>query len=270
MAQQRPRSPARARSIVRVAIVIVAAMMLAGCMTSEAASSQTAPAVSGPIAFCGIDNFAWTIDNGLARSAQPPAAAWQCLKQRGFTTIVRQNIEGGDSAEREAVQQAGMQYLGQYQIVDQTAYSPTQLSDLLNDVVARLTRGERILVHDAGGRGRMGFWEATFLIWDGWSSREAIDRYIAFGWKIDCSKGGNGQMQGINEIAATLEQPTYYPAEDQYGTPWNDCPRPQYMSGWDYGSVRWPAGGGQLWSKTGRTPAPNVQRRAYLALALRA
>jgi hypothetical protein len=258
------------RASLRVAALIVAATLLPGCMTSRAASSQDEPAVSGPIAFCGIDNFAWTVDGALARSAQPPAAAWSCLKQRGLTTIVRQNIEGGDSAERQAVQQAGMIYLGQYQIVDQTAYSPAQLSDLLNDIVTRITRGERILVHDAGGRGRMGFWEAAFLLWDGWSSRDAIDRYIQFGWKIECAKGGNGQMQGINEIAAALGQPAYYPAEDAYGTPWNNCPRPQYMSGWDYREVRWPAGGGQLWSKRGLTPAPTVRPRAYLALAWRA
>jgi hypothetical protein len=192
-----------------------------------------------PIDFCGIANFAWTIDGALARSAQPPHAAWLCLREQGFTTIIRQNIEG-NQGEQSAVEQAGMQYVGSYTIPDQTAYAPAMLQAMIHDVVARLGHGERILVHDSGGRGRMGFWEATFLMWDGWSLRETIDRNIAFGWKIECAKGGNGQMQGLNEIAAAFEQPPYYPAEDSYGTAWKNCPRPTYMADWDYGTIRWP------------------------------
>jgi hypothetical protein len=200
--------------------------------------------------FCGVDNFAWTIPNRLARSAQPPEDAWRCLSERGVTTVMRQNLEDGDVEERRAVEAAGMEYVGIYQIPDQTAYAPDLLGAMLADVGSRLTKGERILVHDAGGRGRMGFWEAAFLMWDGWSSTDAIDRYVAFGWKVDCEKGGNGQMQAINEIAVALGQPPYYPPRDSYGTHWQACPRPAYMDGWSYTELRLPPGGGR-WSRSG-------------------
>ncbi|MBI2940345.1 MAG: hypothetical protein HYY04_07875 [Chloroflexi bacterium] len=208
----------------------------------------------GVIRFCGVSSFAWTIEKALARSAQPPADAWSCLKSEGFTTIVRQNIESDDGGEKAAVEAAGMTYIGRYRIRDQTAYSPEMIETMMNDIVARLRRGERILVHDLGGRGRMGFWEAAFLMWAGWPSRDAIDRYVEFGWKIDCTKGGNGQMQGINEIAATLAQPSYYPRVDSYGTSWENCPRPAYMDGWDYGAIVWPVARNMM-----ATPQDNYQ-----------
>jgi protein-tyrosine phosphatase len=204
-----------------------------------------------PIEFCGIPNFAWTIRNGLARSAQPSITAWKCLRDNRFTTIIRQNIENGDLGEKSLVYSLGMEYISTYQILDDTAYSPEILEAMIKDIVVRLKRGERILVHDSGGRGRMGFWEATFMMWDGWSSKDAIDRYIKFGWKIGCDDAGNGQMQGINEIAQALGQTTYYPAQDVFGTLWRNCPRPNYMSGWDYKSIQWPAGGGAHWTKDG-------------------
>lgn len=232
-------------------------LVLAGCSfpippVPPEAAAPLPP--GGPGTLCGTPNFAWTIANALARSAQPPAAAWTCLHAEGLTTIIRQNVEEDDGSEQRGVEAAGMQYIGDYRIPDQTAYSPAQLETLMQDVVTRLEHGERILVHDAGGRGRMGFWEATFLLWDGWSAREAIERYLAFGWKIDCDKGGNGQMQGINELAAAFGQPPYYPAQDIYGTVWNNCPRPGYMAGWDYHTIRWPPGGGGRWSKIGAVP----------------
>jgi hypothetical protein len=224
---------------------------------SGGSSSDTFP-YTDVIAFCGIDNFAWTIGNALARSAQPGSGeAFECLRAAGFTTIIKQNTDDtfwASGIERQAVEELGMEFIDAYGLPDQTAYEPGQFEAMMQDVVGRLKAGERILVHDAGGRGRMGFWEAAFMMWDGWSSREAIDRYIAFGWKIDCGKGGNGQMQGINEIAAALGQPRYYPAQDSYGTPWNDCPRPSYMDGWDYAAIQWPEGQGGQWSVTGVIP----------------
>lgn len=233
--------------------VLVLAMLLGTCNAIPRALAPATPPPGQPatVDVCGIPNFAWTIDGTLARSAQPPDAAWQCLHERGFTTIIRQNPEDNPEREQRAVQQIGMEYIGDYAIPDQTTYSPEMLETMLHDVVERLRQGQRILVHDAGGRGRMGFWEAAFLMWDGWSSQDAIDRYIAFGWKIDCNKGGNGQMQAINEIATALGQPTYYPARDSYGTPWKQCRRPAYMRSWNYAGIDWPAGGNAGWNVAG-------------------
>lgn len=200
---------------------------------------------------CGVANFAWTIEPILARSAQPSPAAWVCLRERGFTTIIRQNPEGDSGLEGRLAAALGMRYIGDYAIADQTAYSPAQLEAMLHDVVTRLQAGERILVHDSGGRGRIGWWETAFLLWDGWPMREAMERYIRLGWKIECNKGGNGQMQAINEVALALGQSPYIPPRDSYGTAWMDCPRPRYMTGWDYATIRWPPGGGAGWSRSG-------------------
>lgn len=221
---------------------------------------------TGVISFCGIPNFAWTIGNALARSAQPSGTAWQCLKQKGFTTIVRQNIEDDDGSEKSAVESLGMQYLGADEISDDTAYHPDMLQAMMEDVILRLKRGERILVHDSGGRGRMGLWETTFLLWDGWTSKDALDRYVAFGWKLnggpgyECPgsgidptdlNGSNGQYQAIQIIAQALGQPSYDPSPDTYGNVWANCPWPDYMSGWNYNTMQWPVGKGGRWSLTG-------------------
>lgn len=226
------------------AALTVVAIVCAGSLAVAALASDP-----GFVPMCDVDNFAWTVPERLARSAQPPDDAWTCLRGRGFTTVVRQNLEGGDEAERRGATDAGLFYVGDYQLDNDTVYPPDRIGAMLDDVVERMRRGEVVLVHDAGGRGRMGFWEATFLLWDGWSSREAVDRFVSFGVKIDCSKGGNGQMQAIGEIAAAAGQTPYVPTHDVYGTPWLGCARPAYMAGWDYATIRWPAGAGCLWSR---------------------
>jgi hypothetical protein len=238
-------------------LIFTAVWLFSGIGRTPTASEEQATVIgssTGAISMAGVDNFAWTIGGALARGAQPPPAAWSELRASGITTVIRQSAEGGPAAEEYLVRRAGLRYVGDFAVLDNTAYSPPMLEGMLTDVVGRLRRGERILVHDSGGRGRMGFWEATFLMWDGWSARDAIDRYVAFGWKIDCDKGGNGQMQAINEIALVLGQPSYYPDRDSWGTPWPSCPRPAYMEGWDYASIRWPTGGGALWSRSGWVP----------------
>jgi hypothetical protein len=239
------------------------------------ADDQATFGSSGVVPYCDIDVFAWTIGNRLARSAQPPRSAWQCLRDRGFTTIVIQNMDTVPTFERSTVEGLGMTWIDAYAIPDQTAYAPRQLQTLLNDVVTRLRVGEKILLHDAGGRGRLGFWETTFLLWDGWPAPNALNRYTALGWKIngvsdlgpgyECpdstpdrdpgsAKGSNGQFQAMQAIVASLGQPPFDPSPDQYGNIWRGCDWPPYMADWDYSSMVWPPGGGQHWSLTGAVP----------------
>lgn len=253
----------------------------------RAAGAETFPC-TGPLCpraaidLCGIPNFEWTIGNALARSGQPANSSanssnvWRCLKNQGFTTIINQRSNEGtytDTAEKNAVQAEGMAYIGAYRIIDNTTYSPAMLQTMMADVVSRVKKGERILVHDAGGRGRMGLWEAAFMMWDGWTSIDAINRFDLFGWKINgvsdygsnfaCpqlddpqkgdprAKGSNGQFQAIQSIAQDLGHPTHDPSPDTYGNRWANCGRPSYMLGYNYGNLSWPAGGGGRWTLTG-------------------
>jgi hypothetical protein len=252
------------------ALVIFQRSILAGS-GGVTASEGTFPH-TGAIPFCGIDTFAWTVGNALARSAQPPPTAWRCLRQAGFTTVVQQNTDGPRDAERVLVQAVGMSWIGDHAIADQTAYSPTALSAILEDVVGRVRAGERILVHDAGGRGRLGFWETAFLLWDGWTSEDALARYVQLGWKVNgvsdfgagyecpdtalnhdptAAKGSNGQFQAIHALIESVGQPPSDPSPDLYGNRWQQCGWPAYMQGWDYSAVAWPEGGGAGWSMTG-------------------
>jgi hypothetical protein len=65
-------------------------------------------------------------------------------------------------------------------------------------VNAALAQGKVELVHDTGGRGRMGFRAAAYLMRHGVSPQQAIDGHyvgtaLVFpGAKINCSNGDNG------------------------------------------------------------------------------
>lgn len=224
--------------------------------TPTAASTPApspSPGGSKTPSLCGVGNFAWTKTNVLARGAQPTVAQVACLKQNGFTTFIRQNPETAnntsESAEQAAVEASPpATYIGLYKIPNDTVYSPVMLDAMMDDVVARLAQGEKILVHDAAGRGRMGFWDATYLLWDGYgtAAQTIEDRYLAkalpfLGAKIGCQAGGNGQVQVLAEISQLLTGITYFPQVDEYGTTWANCVRPAYMNGWDYSTITWPA-----------------------------
>jgi hypothetical protein len=154
-----------------------------------------------------------------------------------------------ESAEQAAVQASpSATYIGAYKIPDDTVYAPAMLDTMIDDVVARLANGEKILVHDSAGRGRMGFWDATYLLWDGYGTgaQTIEDRYLAKtlpfqGAKIGCSDGGHGQVQALAEISQILTGVTYFPQVDEDGTQWSNCVRPSYMNGWDFSIITWPA-----------------------------
>lgn len=231
---------------------------------------------------CSVPNFAWTVGNAFARGGQPPSSSWTCLKQAGFDMVINLRAAGGgytDTSERSSVEGAGMVYVGsskvsdltgrQYAIIDNTMFHPSVLQAMMEEIVTRLKEGKTIFVHDSGGRGRTGFVEATFLMWDGWSSKDALDRFDAFRWKINgvatgegpacpasandtTAKGSNGQFQAIQLLALALGETAYDPSPDTWGNRWANCPWPTYMNGWDYVSIQWPGGGGGLWSQTGR------------------
>jgi hypothetical protein len=193
---------------------------------------------------CDAENIAWTVPGKLLRGGQPSASGLECLAKNGVDVVVDQRTpaEAGSNYAVQATS-AGLEYIN-LGIPDDTAPSPEVLAQWLDTVNDKLAQGDVVLVHDAGGRGRMGFWEAVYLMAEeGLSPSAAIDGYyvgqqLPFdGAKIGCDDGGQGQVQALAEIAQAISGEAYYPAADEQGTAWADCPRPAYMEGWDYSAL---------------------------------
>jgi hypothetical protein len=208
------------------------------------------PDALGGLAACGVANLAWSEPGRLLRGGEPAAAGLECLAQNGVDVLIDQRMPAEDEVNEAALaREAGMEYanLG---VPDDTAPSPDMLRAWLEVVGANLQAGRVVLVHDAGGRGRMGFWDAVYAMRQGRPAAVAIEGaylgkdYPFDGAKIGCQDGGNGQVQALAEISAALTGEPYWPAEDEYGTVWADCPRPAYMEGWSYEGVL-PAGLGR-------------------------
>ena len=228
----------------RLAIVTVVAIVAAIFAVAVAILLlRPAPQPTGVLG-CGAENLAWTVPGKLLRGGQPSAAGLECLAKNGVDVVVDQRTpaEAGSNYAAQATS-AGLEYIN-LGIPDDTAPSPEVLTQWLDTVNAKLAQGDVVLVHDAAGRGRMGLWDAVYLMAEGGlSPQAAIDGYyvgeqLPFdGAKIGCDDGGQGQVQALAEIAEAISGQAYYPATDEHGTAWADCPRPAYMDGWDYGAL---------------------------------
>lgn len=201
-----------------------------------------APPLGDPLT-CDVPNVAWSATGQLLRGGRPSDAALGCLFAAGVDTLVDQRpLSEAGASYSDLVAAAGLAYFN-LGIPDDSAPSPAILRAWIDTVNVQLAAGQVVLVHDAAGRGRMGFWDAVYAMLNGSSAASAIeDRYLAKGYgfhgaKIGCGDGGNGQVQALAEIAQALTGSAYYPSVDEYGTAWANCPRPGYMNGWDYGSV---------------------------------
>lgn len=210
---------------------------------TAARTQSTAPTASADVLQCSVRNLAWTVPGQLLRGGSPSAEGITCLAQAGVGVIVDQRLPSEDKInEPELARRAGLEYVN-LGVPDDTAPSPDVLAQWFNAANAALAQGKVVLVHDAGGRGRMGFWAAAYLMRHGVSPQQAIDGHyvgtaLAFpGAKIDCPNGGNGQVQGLAEIAQVLTGQAYYPSADRYGHTWQNCPRPGYMDGWNYAAA---------------------------------
>jgi hypothetical protein len=201
------------------------------------------PEALGGLAECGVENLAWSAPGRLLRGGEPTAAGVDCLARNGVEVLIDQRLPEEAALDEAALaREAGMEYanLG---VPDDTAPSPEVLSAWIEVVEANLEAGRVVLVHDAGGRGRMGLWDAVYRMRQGRPAAEAIEGaylgkdYAFDGAKIGCENGGNGQVQALAEISAALTGTAYWPAEDEYGTAWAGCPRPDYMDGWRYEAV---------------------------------
>lgn len=194
---------------------------------------------------CAVNNIAWSAPGQLLRGGWPEAAALDCLAAASVDVIIDLRLPSEDRInEPELARQAGITYVN-LGVPDDTAPSPEMLANWLATVNSRLAAGDLVLVHDAAGRGRMGFWDAVYHLDRGSSAQAAVeDRYLGkvlpfSGAKIGCDDGGNGQVQALALLGQIRTGSLYYPSVDEYGTSWANCPLPSYMAGWNYATV-WP------------------------------
>ena len=224
-------------------LVIVLGLTAAAVMVATA-WLYLVPTTGDPLD-CKTDMLAWTVPGQLLRGAAPTLTGMRCLKAAGVDVLADQRppAEAG-WLYRPMARLVSLDYLNLLGIPDDTAPSPATLRAWLDTVAARLEAGDVVLVHDGAGRGRLGFWDAVYRMTNGGlSPQAAIGGYYVGtelpldGAKIGCQDGGNGQVQALAEIAQHLGGSPYYPTIDEHDTPWENCPRPAYMDGWDYATI---------------------------------
>ncbi len=221
-----------------VALLVAWPPLGCGASSSSLAGPQASPKTDeDPYTFCGVSLFAWTHHGVVARGAQPSARALKCLHEAGFRAVVNLRKEDVGFNEKAVVEDLGMSYL-HLSIPDDTAPSPLQIRQYLEFVETQQSSQSPVFTHDAAGRGRMGVMDGVYLLTIGWSTGDVFKRYVDFGAKLDCSNGGNGQVQALHEIGLVLGRGDAWPLGlDRSGRRWENCPRPHYMKSWNYNTI---------------------------------
>jgi len=202
------------------------------CVATGSASCSTSA--------CGMSNFGWVEEGILARSRQPSLDAFQCLRDTyGIRAVV--NLRAENNAEEDAVRALGMEYL-YLPIVDDTAPTPEQVQQFLDFAAEMRTQGKPILAHCASGRGRVGTMAAMYRLSRCSGVQESLEEALTCGMKSDCTNGGNGQIQAINNLAKTHGKGEWWPEGF-------NCP---HDSPYDYSGVVFPS------ESPTPTPDPNA------------
>ena len=161
-------------------VVIAGCIVLVACSRGSTSGSDAAAAQSGekgPVA-----NFAKVAD-GVFRGAQPDAAGFRALKDRGIRTIVNLRAKHDDRPEAEAL---GMSVVTIPLSAKLAIDPPTEDEIRAFLVVVRDPARQPVFVHCAEGRDRTGVMCAVYRIEvDGWTPEKAYDEMRSFGWHDD-------------------------------------------------------------------------------------
>jgi protein tyrosine/serine phosphatase len=164
-------------SALRTALTVLAMAGLAGCSRGpdDTAGSAAATRPAG----VPIDNFA-EVAPGIFRGAQPDAAGFRELKDRGVRTIV--NLRGKDH-DRAAAGPLGLEVVDIPMSAKLTIEPPTD-DEIRLFLATVLDPAKRpVFVHCAGGRDRTGTMCALYRIEvDGWTAEKAHAEMVSFGW----------------------------------------------------------------------------------------
>ena len=116
-------------------------------------------------------NFSWIRDGELAGMAYPDAAAWPLLVEEGIGAVVSltgRRPPGDPEAAGLAVLHAPIPDFG--------IPSDADLRRTLRFIKQHVDDGRGVVVHCRAGQGRTGLVLAAYLVYEGMSAKDAIDR----------------------------------------------------------------------------------------------
>jgi uncharacterized protein (TIGR01244 family) len=121
------------------------------------------------------------VNDHVYRGAQPAEDGWSTLARMGVTVVIDLRREGEDgehstSAERKAVEAAGMRYVH----IPMTGSAPTD--EEISKALAVLESQQTVFVHCQGGKDRTGTVIACYrIVHDGWTNRQAVEEAVSLG-----------------------------------------------------------------------------------------
>jgi hypothetical protein len=238
-----PRRSREGQILIGLLLLVVLGVMVSSVWVLANPPAPTSVPTSASLASlpqCDVPQLTWIVPGWHMRGGAPTADALPCLAGRGVDAVIDLRLPDEDTiGEAALAARAGLEYVN-LGVPLNTAPSPEALVGWITTIEAHLKQDQVVLVHDAGDGGRVGFWDAVYQMRHRLAGTDVVgDVYIGTalpfnGAAIGCDAGGNGQVHALAEMTQNISGTPFWPAVDEYGTAWADCPRPAYMAEWKY------------------------------------
>jgi protein-tyrosine phosphatase len=119
------------------------------------------------------------------------------------------NLRKESDEDEAAAKAAGMRFL-HLAIEDGAPPTPEQVKRFFGFAKEARAKKQVVLWHCAGGIGRTGIFAAMLRLKSGWSTKDAVTEMFKMGLNYDQAVF---QLPALNNFAAALHKPTYYPAD---------------------------------------------------------
>lgn len=156
-----------------------------------------------------VPNFGWAEKGALARSGQPSPEGYRILRDKyNIRGVV--NLREEDNSEEAVVKSLGMTYF-HIPVPDDYAPSPQHVTWFFQFVRAMNRQGKAVLVHCKAGVGRTGTMVALYRLEQGHPVEHALREALQWGMSTSPQHSGREQLAAINEYAADLGRPAWFP-----------------------------------------------------------